>query len=142
MDFERGARTPYRSSLTTLRAALEQAGIEFILEDDRGVGVWLRPQAPTLGPGEQAVVDLEKILDVAVKTDAWNAALQDSIEACMDRLVDDSCAIDGGGKPDGRKSLHEALDRVEARARDALTWAHGAEGDFWLVVLDLVLTHR
>src|SRR5689334_5175617 len=87
VDFERGARTPYKSSLVTLRAALEGAGIEFILEDDRGVGLWLRPKVPTLSPGEQAIADLEKILDVAVATGNWGAALQDRIEGCIDRLV-------------------------------------------------------
>jgi DNA-binding XRE family transcriptional regulator len=138
VDFERGARTPYKSSLTTLRTALEQAGIEFILEDDRGVGVWLKPRAPTLSPGEQAVAELEKILEAAATTGDWNAALQDRIDACMDRLVNDS----SGDKSDRHKGLQQELDRVEARAQEAMMRAHGAEGDFWLVVLDLVRTYR
>ena len=139
VDFERGARTPYKSSLTILRAALEQGGVEFILEEDRGVGVWLRPRTPELGPGEQVIVDLGKILRAAVATGDWGAALQDRIEECVDCLVNDLRDLHAG-KPDRRKRLQDELDAVEARASETMMEKHGAEHDFWLVVLDLIRT--
>ena len=131
VDFERGARTPYKSSLATLRAALEGAGIEFILEDHRGVGLWLRARSPALSPGKQAIADLEKILEGAVATGDWSAALQDRIEGCVDCLVN-------AGKPNER--LREELDAVETRATKAAIAARGVKRDFWLVVLDQVRT--
>ena len=46
VDFERGARTPLRSTLAAIRRALESAGIEFIPEDGKGPGVRLaKPSA-------------------------------------------------------------------------------------------------
>ena len=139
VDFERGARTPYKSSLVTLRGALEEAGIEFILEDDRSVGVWLRPKAPALSRGEQVIADLKKLLERAVATGGWGAGLQDRIERCMDRLVNDSRAVHQG-KPDHGKRFQEDLETVEAMATEAMTTVDGRERDFWLVVLDLVRT--
>ena len=41
-DFERGARQPYPRTLKDVRAALEQAGVEFIAENGGGAGVRLR----------------------------------------------------------------------------------------------------
>jgi transcriptional regulator with XRE-family HTH domain len=41
-DFERGAREPYQRTLEDVRAALEQAGVEFIAENGGGPGVRLR----------------------------------------------------------------------------------------------------
>jgi hypothetical protein len=41
-DFERGAREPYPRTLEDVRAALEQAGVEFIAENGGGAGVRLR----------------------------------------------------------------------------------------------------
>ena len=42
VDFERGARTPYRNNLDAMRSALEKAGVEFIAENGGGVGVRLK----------------------------------------------------------------------------------------------------
>jgi transcriptional regulator with XRE-family HTH domain len=42
VDFERGARRPYKRTLADIRRALEQAGIIFIDENDEGPGVRLR----------------------------------------------------------------------------------------------------
>ncbi len=42
VDFERGARAPYESSLYAMRAALEKSGIVFIDADQAGVGVRFR----------------------------------------------------------------------------------------------------
>ena len=42
VDFERGARQPYKRTLTDIRHALENAGIIFIDEDDEGPGVRLK----------------------------------------------------------------------------------------------------
>ena len=42
VDFERGARTPYRNNLNAIRAACESAGVEFITENGGGPGVRLR----------------------------------------------------------------------------------------------------
>ncbi len=44
VDFERGARQPYKRTLFDIRRALEEAGIIFIDEDDEGPGVRLRKQ--------------------------------------------------------------------------------------------------
>jgi len=45
-DFEGGHRAPYPRTLADIRAALEQAGVEFIPDDDRGgAGVRLRRSA-------------------------------------------------------------------------------------------------
>ena len=41
-DFERGERTPIMNNLVALRAALEEAGIEFIPENGGGVGLRFR----------------------------------------------------------------------------------------------------
>ncbi len=43
VDFERGARQPYKRTLTDIRRALEDAGVFFIDEDEElGPGVRLR----------------------------------------------------------------------------------------------------
>ncbi len=42
IDFERGARRTYSQTLGALRAAMEDAGIEFIEENGAGVGVRIR----------------------------------------------------------------------------------------------------
>ena len=43
VDFERGARRPYKRTLTDIRRALEDAGVFFIDEDEElGPGVRLR----------------------------------------------------------------------------------------------------
>jgi DNA-binding XRE family transcriptional regulator len=39
VDFERGARTPYRNNLAAIQRALEAAGVEFLPDN----GVRLRP---------------------------------------------------------------------------------------------------
>jgi transcriptional regulator with XRE-family HTH domain len=41
-DFEAGKRTPYDRTLADIRRALEEAGIEFIVENGGGPGVRLR----------------------------------------------------------------------------------------------------
>ena len=40
--FESGRRQPYDKNLTAIRAALEEAGVEFIAENGGGAGVRLR----------------------------------------------------------------------------------------------------
>ena len=42
IDFERGARNPYERTLRDIEEAFQSAGIEFIEEDGRGVGVRFR----------------------------------------------------------------------------------------------------
>lgn len=42
VDFERGARMPYRNNLDAIRSALEKAGVEFIPENGGGAGVRLK----------------------------------------------------------------------------------------------------
>lgn len=42
VDFERGAREPREATKAALRAALENAGVEFIPENGGGAGVRLR----------------------------------------------------------------------------------------------------
>jgi DNA-binding XRE family transcriptional regulator len=42
IDFERGARTPQKSTKLAIRTAFEKAGIEFIDENGGGPGVRLR----------------------------------------------------------------------------------------------------
>jgi transcriptional regulator with XRE-family HTH domain len=42
VDFERNRRTVSASALTTIRRALEAAGVEFIAENGGGAGVRLR----------------------------------------------------------------------------------------------------
>lgn len=42
MRFERGLRTPHKSNLEAIRAALEAAGVEFIDANGGGPGVRLR----------------------------------------------------------------------------------------------------
>ncbi len=42
VDFERGARQPYKRTLFDIRRALEDAGVIFIDEGDEGPGVRLR----------------------------------------------------------------------------------------------------
>ena len=44
-DFERGAREPYARTLDDVRAAFEQAGVEFIDENGGGPGLRLRKRA-------------------------------------------------------------------------------------------------
>ncbi len=44
VDFERGARQPYKRTLLDIRRALEDAGVIFIDESDEGPGVRLRKQ--------------------------------------------------------------------------------------------------
>jgi transcriptional regulator with XRE-family HTH domain len=39
VDFERGARAPREATLTSIQAALEAAGVEFIPENGGGPGV-------------------------------------------------------------------------------------------------------
>lgn len=39
VDFERGARSPQKSTLLALRTAFENAGLQFIPENGGGVGV-------------------------------------------------------------------------------------------------------
>lgn len=39
VDFERGARTPLKSTMAAIRRALEGSGIEFIPENGGGAGV-------------------------------------------------------------------------------------------------------
>ena len=41
-DFERGARAPYPRTLEDVRGAIEQAGVEFIDENEGGSGVRFR----------------------------------------------------------------------------------------------------
>ncbi len=41
VDFERGARQPYKRTLTDLRRALEEAGVVFIDQNGGGPGVRL-----------------------------------------------------------------------------------------------------
>jgi transcriptional regulator with XRE-family HTH domain len=41
-DFEAGKRTPYDPTLADVRKALEEGGIQFILENGGGAGVRLR----------------------------------------------------------------------------------------------------
>jgi transcriptional regulator with XRE-family HTH domain len=41
-DFERGGRQPYPRTLEALKAALEEAGVEFIPENGGGPGVRMR----------------------------------------------------------------------------------------------------
>lgn len=41
-DFERGARMPRAATLSSIKSALETAGIEFINENGGGAGVRLR----------------------------------------------------------------------------------------------------
>ena len=38
-DFERGARAPMRNNLAAMQAALEAAGIDFIVDAGQGVGL-------------------------------------------------------------------------------------------------------
>ena len=47
IDFERGARTPYDRTIADIRAALEEAGIEFIDENGGGPGVRLKNRTGT-----------------------------------------------------------------------------------------------
>jgi len=42
MDFERGARRPYKRTLADIKRALEAAGVEFIDENGGGPGVRLK----------------------------------------------------------------------------------------------------
>jgi len=42
VDFERGARQPYKRTLTDLRCALEEAGVVFIDQNGGGPGVRLK----------------------------------------------------------------------------------------------------
>lgn len=42
IDFERGARRPYDRTIADIRAALKEAGIEFIDENGGGPGVRLK----------------------------------------------------------------------------------------------------
>ena len=42
VDFERGARQPYKRTLTDLRRALEEAGVVFIDQNGGGPGVRLK----------------------------------------------------------------------------------------------------
>ncbi len=42
IDFERGARKPYDRTIADIRAALKEAGIEFIDENGGGPGVRLK----------------------------------------------------------------------------------------------------
>jgi transcriptional regulator with XRE-family HTH domain len=44
-DFERGARQPYERTLADIQEALEDAGIEFILENGGGPGLRLKKKA-------------------------------------------------------------------------------------------------
>ena len=44
-DFERGASTPYERTLRDLQRALEEKGVEFVFEGQRGIGVTVRQQA-------------------------------------------------------------------------------------------------
>jgi transcriptional regulator with XRE-family HTH domain len=44
-DFESGKRQPYETTLATLCAALESAGVEFIAENGGGAGVRLKKGA-------------------------------------------------------------------------------------------------
>ncbi len=47
VDFERGARKPYSSSMIAIRSALEAAGVAFIPENGGGAGVRLnKPTDP------------------------------------------------------------------------------------------------
>jgi len=41
-DFEKGRRIPYPNNLSTMRQALEAAGVEFIAENGGGAGVRIR----------------------------------------------------------------------------------------------------
>ena len=45
IDFERGARRPYERTIADIRAALEDAGIEFIDENGGGPGVRLKQRS-------------------------------------------------------------------------------------------------
>ena len=47
MDFERGARRPYKRTLADIKRALEAAGVEFIDENGGGPGVRLKHRAIT-----------------------------------------------------------------------------------------------
>ncbi len=42
VDFERGARQPYKRTLADIRRALKEAGVIFIDEDEEGPGVRLK----------------------------------------------------------------------------------------------------
>lgn len=42
VDFERGARQPYKRTLADIRRALEEAGVIFIGEDEEGPGIRLK----------------------------------------------------------------------------------------------------
>ena len=46
VDFERGARQPYKRTLSDIRRALENAGIIFIDQNGGGPGVRLRDPLP------------------------------------------------------------------------------------------------
>ncbi len=46
VDFERGARQPYKRTLTDLRRALEEAGVVFIDQNGGGPGVRLKEPLP------------------------------------------------------------------------------------------------
>lgn len=41
-DFESGKRSPHPRTLGAIRSALEAAGIEFIIKNDKGVGLLLK----------------------------------------------------------------------------------------------------
>ena len=44
-DFERGVRKPYGRTLDAMKAAFEEAGVEFIPENGGGAGVRLRERS-------------------------------------------------------------------------------------------------
>jgi transcriptional regulator with XRE-family HTH domain len=44
-DFEKGERTPIPNNLAAMRRAIEGAGIEFVDEDGKAVGIRLSPKA-------------------------------------------------------------------------------------------------
>ena len=46
VDFERGARQPYKRTLADLRRALEEAGVVFVDQNGGGPGVRLKEPLP------------------------------------------------------------------------------------------------
>lgn len=61
--FEGGGRVPHERTLRDLRAALEAMGVEFLIEDGRGVGI--RVVTPVLSP---VILEARDMKQAAKKT--------------------------------------------------------------------------